>query len=118
MQELPNEQRKAVMLVDDGAPVRLNVTLQSSAAQKAEPTGAETKVVAFAQDEEDGFNRRKVPLVKPDSSVAEDKKAIERLEKIRENVPRNKESLFQAKVRWDGLTDVRFFYPVLLRFAD
>lgn len=113
MQALADEQRKTGILLDDGAPVRLNVTLQASAAQKTESTAAETKVAAFAQDEdEDGFKKRKVPLVKLDFSVAEGEKAKERLEKIRENVSRDKETLFKAKVRWDCLTDVSFFYIV------
>ncbi|THH06144.1 hypothetical protein EW145_g4289 [Phellinidium pouzarii] len=106
MQALADEQRKAGMLLDDGAPVKLNVSLQA-AAQKPEPT-TETKAAAaaFAQDEEEeGFKKRKVPLVKLDFSVAEGGKAKERLEKIRENVPKDRETLFKAKVRWDGLTD-------------
>lgn len=109
LQALAEEQRKAGMLLDDGAPVKLNVSLQH-AAQKAEKgEGAETKVAAFAQDEEEeGFKKRKVPLVKLDFSVAEGDKARERLEKIRESVPKEKDALFKAKVRWDALTDVSF----------
>ena len=33
-------------------------------------------------------------------------KAKERLEKIKGSVPHDKETLFKAKVRWDGVTDV------------
>ena len=33
-------------------------------------------------------------------------KAKERLEKIKESVPHDKDVLFKAKVRWDGVTDV------------
>lgn len=112
MQALAEEQRKAGMLLDDGAPVRLNVSLQNVAAQKAENATAEPKVAAFAQDEEeDGYRKRKAPLVKLDFSVAEGEKAKERLEKIRESVSRDKDVLFKSKVRWDGLTDVSFNDP-------
>ena len=36
MQALQDEQRKAGMLLDDGAPVKLNVSLQPASSQKAE----------------------------------------------------------------------------------
>ncbi|KAH8104938.1 hypothetical protein DFH11DRAFT_1646152 [Phellopilus nigrolimitatus] len=105
MQALADEQRKAGMLLDDGAPVKLNVSLQTAAAQKAEPS-TETKAAVFTHDEEDeGFKKRKAPLVKLDFSVAEGEKAKERLEKIRENVAKDKDVLFKAKVRWDGVSD-------------
>lgn len=105
MQALADEQRKAGMLLDDGAPVKLNVSL-NTAVPKTE--AGESKATVFGQEEEDeGFKKRKVPLVKLDFSVAEDsEKAKERLERIRESVPKDKETLFKSKVRWDGLSDV------------
>lgn len=106
MQALAEEQRKAGMLLDDGAPVKLNVSLQA-AAQKQEPTETKATAVFVQDEEEEGFKKRRVPLVKLDFSVAEGEKAKERLEKIRDNVPSDKESLFKAKVRWDGITDVK-----------
>lgn len=109
MQQLADEQRKAGMLLDDGAPVKLNVSLQAANAQKAESADPKAAVAAAAfaaqEEEEEEFKKRKVPLVKLDFSVAEGEKAKERLEKIRENVPRDKDALFKAKVRWDGLSD-------------
>ena len=72
-------------------------------------------VFAAQEEEEEGYKKRKVPLVKLDFSVAEGEKAKERLEKIRENVPKEKDTLFKSKVRWDGLTDVS--YPLLLGFT-
>ena len=52
MQALAEEQRKAGMLLDDGAPVKLNVSLQS--AQKQDKyDGTEQKMAAFAQEEID-----------------------------------------------------------------
>jgi len=105
MQALAEEQRKAGMLLDDGAPLKLNVSLNASA-PKAPPAG-ETKAAVFTQEEEDDtFKKRKVPLVKLDFSVAEGEKAKERLDRIRETVPHDKETLFKSKVRWDGLTDM------------
>jgi len=57
------------------------------------------------EDEEDDIKKRKVPLVKLDFSAAEGDKAKERLQTIKESVPHDKEALFKAKVRWDGLND-------------
>ena len=47
-----------------------------------------------------------MPLVKLDFSAAEGEKAKERLQTIKESVPHDRETLFKAKVRWDGLNDV------------
>lgn len=109
MQALQDEQRKAGMLLEDGAPVKLSVSIIPFA-PKETPTSApaaKTKVVFTAEDdEEEAAKKRKVPLVKLDFSAAEGEKAQERLDKIKASVPRDKETLFKAKVRWDGVTDV------------
>lgn len=122
MQALAEEQRKAGMLLDDGAPVKLNVSIATSTAKDKEPTTKEkTAPIVFGQEdeEEDGIKKRKVPLVKLDFSVAESGEQVrERLERIRLSVPHDKESLFKAKVRWDGLTDSlidRKFEPLVKR---
>ncbi|TFK48798.1 hypothetical protein OE88DRAFT_1634215 [Heliocybe sulcata] len=120
MQALQDEQRKAGMLLDDGAPVKLNMSLQAVNAPKAEAPAKEKPAVVFAneEEEEEGMRKRKVPLVKLDFSAQEGEKAKERLEKIREAVPRDKETLFKAKVRWDGLSDTiidRKFEPLVKR---
>lgn len=110
MQALAEEQRKAGMLLDDGAPVRLNVSIAPTASSKEkESSGKPEKTAVFAHDEEEeeGIKKRRAPLVKLDFSVAESgEQAKERLERIRRSVPHDKESLFKAKVRWDGLNDV------------
>jgi len=109
MQALAEEQRKAGLLLDDGAPVRLNVSIAGPTMKENQPSGKE-KAAVFTQDdeEEDGIKKRRVPLVKLDFSVAESgEQTRERLERIRQSVPHDKETLFKAKVRWDGLTDVR-----------
>ncbi|EIN12176.1 hypothetical protein PUNSTDRAFT_49469 [Punctularia strigosozonata HHB-11173 SS5] len=122
MQALQEEQRNAGMLLDDGAPVKLNVSAAPKAAEAARAKPApEKKVVLVAdEDEEDAAaKRRKVGLVKLDFSAAESgEKARERLEKIRLGVPRDKETLLKAKVRWDGLSDMmvdRKFEPLVKR---
>ena len=108
MQALAEEQRKAGMLLDDGAPVKLNVSL-NPAPMRAEPAAKDTKSAVFGQEEEEeeSIKKRKAPLVKLDFGPAEGEKAKERLEMIKRSVPHDKESLFKAKVRWDGLNDVR-----------
>lgn len=107
MQALAEEQRKAGLLLDDGAPVKLNVSLPVAA--KGETAGKENKAAVFGQeeDEEEANRKRKVPLVKLDFSAADSsEKAKERLERIKTSVPSNKEVLFKAKVRWDAMSDV------------
>ncbi|KAI0053564.1 hypothetical protein FA95DRAFT_1552051 [Auriscalpium vulgare] len=109
MQALAEEQRKAGMLLDDGAPVKLNVSLTAAAAP-AKPDGAtaKEKATVFGHDDEEdeGVRKRKVPLVKLDFSASNDvEKAKERLERIKASVPSDRETLFKAKVRWDGVTE-------------
>lgn len=112
MQSLAEEQRKAGMLLDDGAPVRLNVSIAApmAGAKEHAPEKAKTNAV-FVQDEEeeDALKKRKVPLVKLDFSVAESSEQIqERLLRIKDSVPREAELLFKSKVRWDALPDVGY----------
>jgi RNA-binding protein 25 len=118
MQALAEEQRKAGMLLDDGAPVKLNMSI-APAPVKAEAAPKDAKAAVFGQeeDEEDDIKKRKVPLVKLDFSAAEGDKAKERLQTIKESVPHDKEALFKAKVRWDGLNDVRSRFH-LCEFAN
>jgi RNA-binding protein 25 len=109
MQALADEQRKAGLLLDDGAPVRLNVSLPALS-KATEPSATKEKATVFGQeeDEEESIKKRKTPLVKLDFSAAESgEKAKETLGRIRLSVPRDRETLFKSKVRWDGLTDVR-----------
>ena len=111
MQALAEEQRKAGLLLDDGAPVRLNVSIAAPTVKEKDGHSKEkTTVFAHDEEEEDQINKRRVPLVKLDFSVAESgEQTKKRLERIRQSVPHDKETLFKAKVRWDGLTDVRSF---------
>ena len=108
MQALAEEQRKAGLLLDDGAPVRLNVSIAAPNVKEKEAPGKE-KTAVFAEEEmeEDEIKKRRVPLVKLDFSMAESSEQTkERLERIRQSVPHDKDVLFKEKVRWDGLNDV------------
>lgn len=108
MQALVEEQRKAGLLLDDGAPVKLNVSI----VPVPKDTSSKEKTTVFGQEDEedDGIKKRKAPLVKLDFSVAETgEQTKERLERIKLSVPSDKETLFKAKVRWDGLSDVSCF---------
>ena len=115
MQALQEEQRKAGMLLDDGAPVKLSVSLAPAAPKE---TGPEKKATVFGQEEEEeeAIRKRKVPLPKLDLAEGGEK-AKERLEKIRGEVPRDKETLFKSKVRWDGVSDVSASYHLDLRLV-
>lgn len=110
LQALAEEQRKAGMLLDDGAPVRLNVSL-APAAPKADAGGGKEKAPAPAvfgveEEEEEATRKRKVPLQLLDFSAANDsEKAKERLEHIKASVPKERETLFKSKVRWDAVTE-------------
>lgn len=106
MQALQDEQRKAGMLLEDGAPVKLNVSL-APVGLKTEAGTKEKTAVVFAQEEDEDESIRKRKILLPKLDLAEGgEKAKERLEKIRTSVPMDKETLFKAKVRWDGVTDV------------
>ncbi|KAI9454063.1 hypothetical protein BJY52DRAFT_1286106 [Lactarius psammicola] len=110
LQALAEEQRKAGMLLDDGAPVRLNVSL-APAAPKADAGAGKEKAPAPAvfgveEEEEEATRKRKVPLQLLDFSAANDSgKAKERLEHIKASVPKERETLFKSKVRWDAVTE-------------
>ncbi|KAI0727909.1 hypothetical protein C8Q72DRAFT_780795 [Fomitopsis betulina] len=107
MQALQEEQRKAGLLLEDGAPVKLNVTITAGGAPKQEAGSKEKATTVFGQEEEEeeSLRKRKAPMPKLDLAEGGEK-AKERLQKIKESVPKDKETLFKAKVRWDGLSDL------------
>ena len=116
LQALAEEQRKAGMLLDDGAPVRLNVSLAPAAPKTdAAPSKEKTAPGVFGaeEEEEEATRKRKVPLQLLDFSAANDsEKAKERLEHIRNSVPSDRDALFKSKVRWDAVTEVRLVYMI------
>lgn len=121
MQSLADEQRKAGLLLDDGAPVKLSIAASSQpaggsdAAAQAKAAAAPKKAVVkppvagvFGAEEEDDdlLVKRKAPLVKIDFGGFEADSRKERLEKLRASIKSDKDSLFKAKIRWDGISDV------------
>ncbi|GJJ12950.1 hypothetical protein Clacol_007197 [Clathrus columnatus] len=128
MRALQEEQRKAGLLLDDGAPVRLNVSLtsagaKSEAAPAAPGAPGAAAPLAFGQgdDEEEELNARKrrqnlskVDFAPTDSS----EKVQQRLEKIKGSIPSDKETLWKVKVRWDAVNESlvdRKFEPIIKR---
>lgn len=108
------EQRKAGMLLDDTAPIKLSVAPVKLEVKK-EGAAAASIVQTFAADDEEELaaKKRKMPLVKLDFSALDSaEKMRERLDKMRESIPREKEPLFKARVRWDALNDVRGVYTL------
>ncbi|KAJ7511603.1 hypothetical protein B0H11DRAFT_2151996 [Mycena galericulata] len=118
MQALAEEQRRAGLLLDDGAPVRLSVSLGGLVAKEKEKDGGGAAggvregVFGVEEDEEDAARKRKVPLVKLDFSAAEagPEATRERLEGMKERVPADREALFKAKSMID-----RKFEPLVKR---
>ncbi|KAF8578960.1 hypothetical protein K439DRAFT_1416733 [Ramaria rubella] len=121
MRSLAEEQRKAGLLLDDGAPVKLNVSLAPAPSAKAPaaPEGATAVPVFGQEEEEEGIRKRKGSLIKLDFSANESgEKARQRLEKIKETVPTDKETLWKVKVRWDAVNEQlvdRKLEPVIKR---
>lgn len=138
MQSLADEQRKAGLLLDDSAPVKLSIgaTSQPGAATTGHPgnDAAPTKSSGAAvpkkagmniissskppaagvfgadeDDEDDPSVKRKAQLVKIDFGGFEADSRKDRLEKLRASIKSDKDSLFKAKIRWDGITDVCVF---------
>lgn len=122
LRALAEEQRKAGLLLDDGAPVRLAISAvekeKEKEAEKGKDGGAggvgkvEKKLVFGAEDEEElGARRRRGQLVKLDFEAAERERIVERLTKVRDAVPKGVEALWKVKVKWDALGEVsRLFH--------
>ncbi|KAJ1305644.1 hypothetical protein OPQ81_000640 [Rhizoctonia solani] len=110
MRALAEEQRKAGLLLDDGAPVRLAI----SAVEKKEKEEEEEKKVVVAkpvavfgqeEEEESAGRRRRGNLVKLDFEAAERERIVERLHRARDSVPKSQDALWRAKVKWDALDE-------------
>ncbi|KAF8302565.1 hypothetical protein DL93DRAFT_2090566 [Clavulina sp. PMI_390] len=129
MQSLAEEQRKAGLLMDDGAPVKLSIggaastdpSKSSGAAGATKKPGvsltsgagagagkAPVAGVFGADDDDDddgGMGKRKQTLVKIDFGGFEADSRRDRLEKLRASIKSDQDSLFKAKIRWDGISD-------------
>ncbi|CCO34805.1 putative RNA-binding protein C839,10 [Rhizoctonia solani AG-1 IB] len=106
MRALADEQRKAGLLLDDGAPVRLAI---SAVERKEKEEEEEKKIVVakpvFGQEEEEetAGRRRRGNLVKLDFEAAERERLVERLHRARDSVPKSQDALWRSKVKWDAL---------------
>jgi RNA-binding protein 25 len=121
MRATQEEQKRAGLLVDDAAPIKLsvhgskpNATATSGGAHGT--TGTESRVVFGQEDEEEAIVKKKrVPLVELDF-VVDGEKAKEKLETLRKQVTKDKDVLWKAKVRWEAISDVSF--NVLIRSRE
>ncbi|KAG8771732.1 hypothetical protein FRC20_000748 [Serendipita sp. 405] len=102
------EQRRAGLLVDDAAPIKLSVlgskaSSAPSGVQNSQST--ESRVVFGQEDEEEVIVKKKrVPLVELDF-IVDGEKAKEKLETLRTQVTRDKDVLWKAKIRWEAISD-------------
>ncbi|PVF98479.1 hypothetical protein CPB86DRAFT_797284 [Serendipita vermifera] len=109
MRATQEEQKRAGLLVDDAAPIKLNVLaskpLANTAVSSTQGTAPEPRVVFGPEDEEDVVVKKKrVPLVELDF-IVDGEKAKEKLENLRTQVTRDKDALWKAKIRWEAISD-------------
>lgn len=112
MRATQEEQKRAGLLVDDAAPIKLNVLgskpLHLGAGAAAQAPAAASGVVFGQEDEEDiVVKKRRAPLVELDF-VVDGEKAKEKLENIRTSVTRDRDTLWKAKIRWEAISDVGY----------
>jgi RNA-binding protein 25 len=106
MRATQEEQKRAGLLVDDAAPIRFNVKTKQDPASGQLPLGSQKGVIFGQEDEEEMvIKKKRVPLVELDF-VVDGEKAKEKLEGIRKQVTRDRESLWKAKIRWEAISDV------------
>jgi hypothetical protein len=113
MRSLAEEQRKAGLLLDDSAPIKLSISAIPAPAANAPSTGDVKPPVAAAvpgvfgvEDDEDVTRRRKGPLVKLDFGGFDSGEARNaRLTKVKDSISRDKETLWKVKIRWEALSD-------------
>ena len=107
------EQKKAGLLVDDTAPLKISVQVATS---KPEKKVEDAPKVVFGQEEDDEtvIKKRRVPLIELDFAMDKEK-AAEKLESIRTQVTKDKDTLWKAKVRWEAISDVSSELVVLKR---
>ena len=82
----------------------------SDANKTASAPAVKTKVAApvfgVEDEDDDTIQKKRAPLQKIDFGGVEASGRQERLAKLKASVKRDKESVFKAKIRWDGITDV------------
>jgi len=106
------EQKKAGLLVDDTAPLKISVQVAPSKA--SEKKAEDGPKVVFGQEEDDDtvVKKRRGPLIELDFAMDKEQ-AAEKLENIRTLVTKDKDTLWKAKVRWEAISDVSFELVVL-----
>lgn len=106
MRATQEEQKRAGLLVDDTAPIRLNVVTLKLGQGASSTNPAEPKVLFTQDDEEETtIKKKRVPLVELDF-IVDGEKAKEKLETIRQQVAKDRETLWKAKIRWESISDV------------
>lgn len=117
MRSLADEQRKAGLLLDDGAPIKLSISaaIAPPATSAAAPSTGDNKGpsagVFGVEEEEELTRKRKGPLVKLDFGRFDSGEARgARLTKVKEAVSKEKEVLWKTKIRWEALSEVRLFH--------
>jgi RNA-binding protein 25 len=101
MRATQEEQKKAGLLVDDIAPLKISVQVATS-----KPTEKKVEVMFGQEEDEDAVvKKRRGPLVELDFAMDKGR-AAEKLESIRTQVTKDKDTLWKAKVRWEAISDV------------
>ncbi len=73
LQALQEEQRKAGMLLDDGAPVKLSVLIAPAAPKEAGPKEKATTLFGQEEEDEEAIRKRKVRMPKLDLAEGSEK---------------------------------------------
>ena len=110
MRATQEEQKRAGLLVDDAAPIKLSVHGTKlnpiSGGAHGAASAAEPRVVFGQEDEEElTVKKKRVPLVELDF-IVDGEKAQEKLEALRTQVTKDKDALWKAKIRWEAISDV------------
>lgn len=105
MRATQEEQKKAGLLVDDTAPLKISVQVATFKPAEKKVEDAPKVVFGHEEDEDTIIKKRRVPLIELDFAMDKEK-AAEKLETIRTQVTRDKDTLWKAKVRWEAISDV------------
>jgi RNA-binding protein 25 len=112
MAEMEEKQRRAGMLFDDAAPVKLAINALPTAKEEKKP---ELAAVALEGDDEDDetIAKKKRTLVKLEyggDGLTEAEKLAKRnarLLEIRSRIPSDKRKLWESRIEWPSINQVR-----------
>lgn len=99
------EQKKAGLLIDDTAPLKISVQVATSKPAEKKVEDAPKVVFGQEEDEDTVVKKRRGPLIELDFAMDKER-AAEKLESIRTQVTKDKDTLWKAKVRWEAISDV------------